>query len=168
MSGKRSKKEKEIVNELENHLRDIRQQLNDQLKCLEIKLETEVCIVTELQEFFRRRAEVEQEYARNLDKLVKSMITRHRAEKQKQEQWATMSTSACWKHLLGITRKQSQDHQSVAEIYSNHMVSRLAEIMDNSQRIFRKCRDIGAESHEDMMKVLNELQSAMKTYHIYQ
>ncbi|RUS79935.1 hypothetical protein EGW08_012279, partial [Elysia chlorotica] len=48
------------------------------------------------------------------------------------------------------------------------MVARLAEIVDNSQRIFRKCRDIGAESHEDMMKVLNELQSAMKTYHMYQ
>ncbi|BFZ08300.1 hypothetical protein BsWGS_11339 [Bradybaena similaris] len=168
MSEKRSKKEKEIINELENHLRDIRQQLSDQLKCLEIKLETEVSIVTELQEFFKRRAEVEQEYARNLDKLVKSMVTRQRAEKQKQEQWTTMSTSACWKHLLGITRKQGQDHQAIAEIYSSHMVSRLSEIMDNSQRIFRKCRDIGAESHEDMMKVLNELQSAMKTYHIYQ
>ncbi|BFZ10566.1 hypothetical protein BsWGS_13608 [Bradybaena similaris] len=168
MSERRNKKEKEIVNELESHLRDIRQQLNDQLKCLEVKLETEVSIVTELQEFFRRRAELEQEYARNLDKLVRNMITRHRAEKQKQEQWATMSTYACWKLLLGITRKQSQDHQTMAEIYTNQMVSRLAEVVDNSQRIFRKCRDIGAESHEDIMKVLNELQSAMKTYHLYQ
>ncbi|KAK0051905.1 SLIT-ROBO Rho GTPase-activating protein 1-like isoform X5, partial [Biomphalaria pfeifferi] len=60
----------------------IRQQLNDQLKCLEIKLDTEVSIVTELQEFFKRRAEVEMEYSRNLDKLVKNMIARHRAEKQ--------------------------------------------------------------------------------------
>ncbi|CAG5119867.1 unnamed protein product [Candidula unifasciata] len=152
------------------HIIDIRQQLNDQLKCLEVKLETEVSIVTELQEFFRRRAELEQEYARNLDKLVRNMITRHRAEKNRseQEQWATMSTYACWKLLVGITRKQSQDHQTMAEIYSNQMVSRLAEVIDNSQRIFRKCRDIGAESHEDIMKVLNELQSAMKTYHLYQ
>ncbi|GFO43846.1 slit-robo rho GTPase-activating protein 1, partial [Plakobranchus ocellatus] len=145
---------------------DIRQQLSDQLKCLEIKLDTEVAVVTELQEFFRRRAEVEQEYARGLDKLVKTMITRHKTEKQ--EQWATMSTYACWKHLIGITRKQSQDHQTIADIYSSQMVARLAEVVDNSQRIFRKCREIGAESHEDMMKVLNELQSAMKTYHLYQ
>lgn len=62
---------------------DIRQQLYDQLKCLDVKLETEVSIVAELQEFFKRRAEVELDYARNLDKLVKQMITRHRAEKQK-------------------------------------------------------------------------------------
>ncbi|XP_013083230.2 SLIT-ROBO Rho GTPase-activating protein 1-like isoform X3 [Biomphalaria glabrata] len=147
---------------------DIRQQLNDQLKCLEIKLDTEVSIVTELQEFFKRRAEVEMEYSRNLDKLVKNMIARHRAEKQKQEQWATMSTYACWKNLLAITRKESQDHQVMAEIYNNQMVSRLAEVIENSQRIFRKCREIGSLSHEDMMKVLNELQSAMKTYHQYQ
>lgn len=168
MAERRSKKEKEIVNEFENHLRDIRQQLCDQLKCLDVKLETEVSIVAELQEFFKRRAEVELEYARNLDKLVKQMITRHRAEKQKQEQWATMSTYACWKHLLGITRKESQNHSVMSEIYNNQMVQRLQEVMDNSQRIYRKCRDIGAESHEDIVKVLNELQSAMKTYHIYQ
>ncbi|XP_076469342.1 SLIT-ROBO Rho GTPase-activating protein 1-like [Babylonia areolata] len=148
---------------------NIRQQLYDQLKCLDVKLETEVSIVGELQEFFRRRAEVELDYARNLDKLVKQMITRHRAEKQhRQEQWATMSTYTCWKHLLGITRKESQNHTIISEIYSNQMVHRLQEVMDNSQRIFRKCREIGAESHEDILKVLNELQSAMKTYHMYQ
>lgn len=168
MAERRSKKEKEIVNEFENHHRDIRQQLCDQLKCLDVKLETEVSIVAELQEFFRRRAEVELEYAKNLDKLVKQMITRHRAEKQKQEQWATMSTYACWKHLLGITRKESQNHSIMSEIYMNQMVQRLQEVTDNSQRIFRKCRDIGSESHEDILKVLGELQSAMKTYHIYQ
>ena len=48
-----------------------------------MKLETEVSLVAELQEFFKRRAEVELDYARNLDKLVKQMIARHRAEKQK-------------------------------------------------------------------------------------
>ncbi|XP_076448200.1 SLIT-ROBO Rho GTPase-activating protein 1-like isoform X3 [Babylonia areolata] len=168
MAERRSKKEKEIANEFENHLRDIRQQLCDQLKCLDMKLETEVSIVAELQEFFKRRAEVEQEYAQKLDKLVKQMIARHRAEKPKYEQWGTMSTYTCWKHLLGITRKESQNHTIMGEIYSNQMVHRLQEVMDNSQRVFRKCREIGAESHEDILKVLNELQSAMKTYHKYQ
>ncbi|XP_025107166.1 SLIT-ROBO Rho GTPase-activating protein 3-like isoform X1 [Pomacea canaliculata] len=147
---------------------DIRQQLCDQLKCLDVKLDTEVSIVYELQEFFRRRAEVELDYARNLDKLVKQMITRHRAEKQKQEQWATMSTYACWKHLLGITRKESQNHSVMSDVYGTQMVQRLQEVIENSQRIYRKCRDIGAESHDDILKVLSELQSAMKTYHIYQ
>ncbi|ESO99728.1 hypothetical protein LOTGIDRAFT_141691, partial [Lottia gigantea] len=147
---------------------DIRQQLCDQLKGLEVKLDVQTAIVSELQEFFRRRAEVEMEYSKSLDKLVRQMITRHRAEKQKQEQWATFSTYACWKHLLGITRKQSQDHQKIGEIYNNQMMTRLTEIVDNSQRIFKKCRDIGAESHADMLKALNELQSAMKTYHAYQ
>ena len=62
---------------------DIRQQLYDQLKCLDVKLETEVSIVAELQEFFKRRAEVELDSARNRDTLVKQRITRHRAEKLK-------------------------------------------------------------------------------------
>lgn len=40
-------------------------------------------MVAEIQDFFRRRAEVEMEYARSLDKLVKNTLLKHKAEKQK-------------------------------------------------------------------------------------
>lgn len=40
-------------------------------------------MVTEIQDFFRRKAELEMEYARNLEKLVKQTKLRHRQEKQK-------------------------------------------------------------------------------------
>lgn len=62
---------------------DIRNQLNEQLRCLENRLEIQVAMVQEIQEFFRRKAEVELEYSRNLEKLVKSTKLRHRQEKQK-------------------------------------------------------------------------------------
>lgn len=62
---------------------DIRSQLNEQLRCLESRLEVQVAMVTEIQEFFRKKAEVELEYSRNLEKLVKGIKVRHRQEKQK-------------------------------------------------------------------------------------
>jgi SLIT-ROBO Rho GTPase activating protein len=62
---------------------DVRSQLNEQLKCLESRLEVQVAMVTELQDFFRRLSEVETEYAKNLEKLVKNTKLRHRQEKQK-------------------------------------------------------------------------------------
>ena len=40
-------------------------------------------MVQEIQEFFRRKAEVEIEYSKNLERLVKSTKLRHRQEKQK-------------------------------------------------------------------------------------
>jgi len=62
-------------------LLDIRLQLNEQLKSLEQRIETQISIVTEIQEYFRRRADVELDYAKNLDNLHKQISQKHRAQK---------------------------------------------------------------------------------------
>jgi SLIT-ROBO Rho GTPase activating protein len=62
---------------------DIRLQLNEQLRCLDLRMEAQVALVTELQDFFRRRGELELDYSKNLDKLAKSLQLRHKEQKQK-------------------------------------------------------------------------------------
>lgn len=62
---------------------DIRLQLNEQLRCLDVRMETQVALVQELQDFFRKRAEVELDYSKNLDKLAKNLQLRHKEQKQK-------------------------------------------------------------------------------------
>ena len=60
---------------------DIRQQLNEQLKCLDARLESHMAMLGELQEFYRQRAEVELNYSKALDRLVKQIMQRHKVEK---------------------------------------------------------------------------------------
>jgi len=62
---------------------DVRQQLSDQLKYLDVRLDSHVTMLGELQDFYRRRSEVEMEYSRGIDKLVKQIMTRHKTDKQK-------------------------------------------------------------------------------------
>jgi SLIT-ROBO Rho GTPase activating protein len=62
---------------------DIRMQLSEQLRCLDLRMESQVAVVAELQDYFRRRAEVELDYSKNLDKLAKSLQLRHKEQKQK-------------------------------------------------------------------------------------
>merc|ERR1712142_1290442 len=138
-ADRKSKKEKEGLTEFAGHVRDIRQQLNDQLKCLEQRLETEVAIVLEMEDFFKKVSEIELEYGKNLDRLVKQINTKHKTEKQKREHWHLFSMYTCWQNLLNITKKQSHDHSVLGEICNNQMVTRLQDIVDNSQRIFKKC-----------------------------
>ena len=64
-------------------LADIRMQLTEQLRCLDVRMESQVAVVSELQDYFRRRAEVELDYSKNLDKLAKSLQLRHKEQKQK-------------------------------------------------------------------------------------
>ena len=48
---------------------DIRRQLSDQLGCLEFRMESKLSLLSEFQEFFKRRGEVEYEYARSLERI---------------------------------------------------------------------------------------------------
>ncbi|ELU00651.1 hypothetical protein CAPTEDRAFT_225880 [Capitella teleta] len=151
--------------------REIRGQLTEQLKHLDVRLETHFSMLLELQEFYRRRAEVELEYSVKLDKLVKNVITRHKQEKQsaqlRREFWPGYSTYTCWQTLLASTKRVSKDHAIAGELYSGQMCNRLADLGEDLQRMYRNCRDIGILTHDELVKVLNELQNAMKTYHVY-
>lgn len=62
---------------------DIRLQLNEQLRCLDVRVESQILLIQELQDFFRRRGEVELDYSKSLDKLAKSLQLRHKEQKQK-------------------------------------------------------------------------------------
>ncbi|XP_067001603.2 SLIT-ROBO Rho GTPase-activating protein 1 isoform X2 [Anabrus simplex] len=154
--------------ELKDVFPDIRVQLGEQLRCLDARMESQVALVAELQDFFRRRAEVELDYSKNLDKLAKTLQLRHKEQKQKREQWPLFSSYSCWQQLITQTKNLSKDHAALSEVYSTHLVSRLAQVMEDVQRIYRRCREIGYETHEEILRVLHELHTTMKTYHSYQ
>lgn len=62
---------------------EVRHQLSEQLRCLDQRLESHHCMTLELLEFYQHRAEIEQEYSRSLERLVKQTRLRHKSEKQK-------------------------------------------------------------------------------------
>ncbi|XP_057338996.1 SLIT-ROBO Rho GTPase-activating protein 1-like isoform X4 [Microplitis mediator] len=147
---------------------NIRLQLNEQLRCLDVRMESQVALVAELQDFFRRRAELELDYSKSLDKMARSIQMRHKEQKQKREQWPLFSSYACWQQLVNETKNLSRDHAALSEVYSTHLVGRLNQVIEDVQRIYRRCREIGYETHEEILRVLHELHTTMKTYHAYQ
>lgn len=66
-----------------NRFSDIRLQLNEQLRCLDVRMEAQVALVAELQDFFRRRAELELDYSKSLEKMARGIQLRHKEQKQK-------------------------------------------------------------------------------------
>lgn len=45
----------------------------------------------------------------------------------------------------------------MAEVYQNHLTSRLLHAAEDVQRVYRKCRNIGIDEHEELLKILHEL-----------
>ncbi|XP_073429292.1 SLIT-ROBO Rho GTPase-activating protein 2C-like [Dendrobates tinctorius] len=81
----RFKKDKEIIAEYESQVKEIRAQLVEQQKCLEQQTEIRVQLLQDLQDFFRKKAEIEMEYSRNLEKLAERFMAKTRSTKDHQQ-----------------------------------------------------------------------------------
>ncbi|XP_066956078.1 SLIT-ROBO Rho GTPase-activating protein 1-like isoform X5 [Macrobrachium rosenbergii] len=156
------------ITELENVSKELRSQLNEQLRALDGRVDTQTALVVELQEWFRRRAELHQDYAAKLDKLSKSLHARHKEQKIKREQLHLFSVYSCWNSLMTQTKKDARDQMAMADVYLNNIIPRFTQVQDDVTRIYKRCREIGYESHEELLKVLHELHTTMRTYHTYQ
>lgn len=64
---------------------EIRNQLVEQFKCLEQQSESRIQLLQDLQEFFRRKAEIELEYSRSLDKLAERFSSKIRSSREHQQ-----------------------------------------------------------------------------------
>ncbi|XP_041836419.1 SLIT-ROBO Rho GTPase-activating protein 3 isoform X1 [Melanotaenia boesemani] len=170
MSSTKFKKDKEIIAEYETQVKEIRNQLVEQFKCLEQQSESRIQLLQDLQEFFRRKAEIELEYSRSLEKLAERFSSKIRSSREHQQfkkDQHLLSSVNCWYLVLNQTRRESRDHATLSDIYTNNVIVRLAQISEDVIRLFKKSKDIGIQMHEELVKVTNELYTVMKTYHMY-
>ena len=63
---------------------EIRAQLTEQMKCLDQQCELRVQLLQDLQDFFRKKAEIEMDYSRNLEKLAERFLAKTRSTKDQQ------------------------------------------------------------------------------------
>ncbi|KAG7333382.1 hypothetical protein KOW79_003517 [Hemibagrus wyckioides] len=164
------KKDKEIITEYESQVKEIRAQLVEQQKCIEQQTEMRVQLLQDLQDFFRKKAEIEMEYSRNLEKLAERFMAKTRSTKDHQQykkDQNLLSPVNCWYLLLNQVRRESKDHATLSDIYLNNVIMRFMQISEDSTRLMKKSKEIAFQLQEDLMKVLNELYTVMKTYHMY-
>uniref|UniRef100_A0A672Q429 SLIT-ROBO Rho GTPase activating protein 3 n=1 Tax=Sinocyclocheilus grahami TaxID=75366 RepID=A0A672Q429_SINGR len=161
-----TKEEKgDILKNAENQtVAEIRNQLVEQFKCLEQQSEARIQLLQDLQEFFRRKAEIQLEYSRSLEKLAERFSSKIRGPRKEQH---LLSSVNCWYLVLNQTRRESRDHATLNDIYINNVIVRLAQISEDVIRLFKKSKEIGIQMHEELVKVTNELYTVMKTYHMY-
>ncbi|XP_010626354.1 rho GTPase-activating protein 4, partial [Fukomys damarensis] len=140
--------------EYEAQVKEIRWQLGEQLRCLELQGELRRELLQELAEFARRRAEVELEYSRGLDKLAERLASRG----------GRLGSGG---RELQSFRWQSRDSAALGELLGGSLAQRLSRIGEDVGRITKKSKDLGEQLQEDLLEVVSELQAARKTYQVY-
>ncbi|KAB0345634.1 hypothetical protein FD754_022560 [Muntiacus muntjak] len=153
---------------------EMRWQLGEQLRCLELQGELRRELLQELAEFMRRRAEVELEYSRGLDKLVERFSGRggrlgggSREHQSFRKEPSLLSPLHCWAVLLQQTRQQSRESTALSEVLGGPLAQRLSYIAEDVGRLVKKSKDLEQQLQEELLEVVSELQMAKKTYQVY-
>ncbi|KAE9416979.1 hypothetical protein Angca_003590 [Angiostrongylus cantonensis] len=161
-----SKQEKATVHDFESHVKEIRVQLSEQIRCIGERTETQIAVLQEVDDFFRKRGEAEAEYSRQLEKIAKGIMQRHKTEKNRRDSWTQHAACSAWQHLVDDTRAEAQQRQVLAELYSKQITASISTRCEDLNKISKRCREIGALSHSELNRVLTELHTAMKTYQL--
>ncbi|TSK38456.1 SLIT-ROBO Rho GTPase-activating protein 1 [Bagarius yarrelli] len=156
------KKDKEIITEYESQVKEIRAQLVEHQQ----KVSSEAADA-------EMRVQLEMEYSRKPHGEVKlsAFMAKTEAPKDTNQQYKKdqnlLSPVNCWYLLLNQVRRESKDHATLSDIYLNNVIMRFMQISEDSTRLMKKSKEIAFQLQEDLMKVLNELYTVMKTYHMY-
>ncbi|XP_064338754.1 rho GTPase-activating protein 4 isoform X2 [Camelus dromedarius] len=168
------RRERGLQAEYETQVKEMRWQLSEQLRCLELQGELRRELLQELAEFMRRRAEVELEYSRGLDKLAERFSSRggrlgggSREHQSFRKEPSLLSPLHCWAVLLQQTRQQSRESAALSEVLAGPLAQRLSHIAEDVGRIVKKSKDLEQQLQEELLEVVSELQTAKKTYQVY-
>ncbi|XP_069065537.1 rho GTPase-activating protein 4 isoform X2 [Pleurodeles waltl] len=164
------RKERGVLAEYESQVKEIRTQLAEQLRCLDAQVDIRQQLLQDLSEFLRRKAEIELEYSRGLEKLsdrFSSKIRNSREHQSFRKDQNLLSPVNCWYMILNQTRQESRDHGALSEVYTGFLTQRLAHIGEDVARLSKKSKDVGLQMQEELLKTISEVQAAMKTYQQY-
>ncbi|XP_075882463.1 rho GTPase-activating protein 4-like isoform X2 [Nelusetta ayraudi] len=146
----------------ETQIKEVRCQLGEQLKVLDVTLEQKSQQLQDLSDYLRRRGELESEYARSLDKLAERFTSR-----LKRKEPSGNSVAQVWLALLSHTRQESKDHSGLSESCSNFLIQPLTHCLEYTQRLAKKSKDICMHLQDGLLKVTTEMQTAWRTYYQY-
>ncbi|XP_072482358.1 rho GTPase-activating protein 4 [Notamacropus eugenii] len=168
------RKERGSLTDYESQVKEIRWQLAEQLRSLEGQGELRRELLQDLGDFLRRRAEVELEYSKGLEKLSERFLARggrtsgkDRDQQNFRKEPSLLSPLHCWYVLLQQTRQESRDHGALSEVLAGPLAQQLSHIGEDVGRLVKKSKDLEQQLQEDLLKVVSELQMAMKTYQAY-
>ncbi|XP_073885753.1 rho GTPase-activating protein 4 isoform X24 [Macaca fascicularis] len=160
------RRERGLQAEYETQVKEMRWQLSEQLRCLELQGELRRELLQELAEFMRRRAEVELEYSRGLEKLAERFSSRggrlgsSREHQSFRKEPSLLSPLHCWAVLLQHTRQQSRESAALSEVLAGPLAQRLSHIAEDVGRLVKKAKKTYQAYHMESVNAEAKLREA--------
>ncbi|XP_061550946.1 SLIT-ROBO Rho GTPase-activating protein 3-like isoform X4 [Phycodurus eques] len=149
------RKDKVGVLDYDTQIKEVRCQLVEQLKVMDVQLEQKSQHLHDFADYLRRRSEIESEYSRSLEKLAERFTNRI-----KRKEASGHSVAQMWLALLSHTRRESKDHNQLSDDCSAFLIRPLYRCLEYTQRLAKKSKDICTQLQDGLLK-------AWRTYSHY-
>ncbi|XP_061683922.1 rho GTPase-activating protein 4-like isoform X2 [Syngnathoides biaculeatus] len=156
------RKDKVGVLDYDTQIKEVRCQLVEQLKVMDVQLEQKSQHLHDFADYLRRRSEIESEYSRSLEKLAERFTNRI-----KRREASGHSVAQMWLALLSHTREESKDHNQLSDDCVAFLIQPLHHCLEYTHRLSKKSKEICAQLQDGLLKATAELQTAWRTYSHY-
>ena len=109
--------------------------MEDHLTCLDSRLEQQKTEISDIQDYFKKRADIEKKYSKDLEGLSKSIYNKHRDTLKNEN---APSSTAVLRELVKETKKTAKNHSVVEEIFGAEMQGRFYKISGDIGRIYKQ------------------------------
>lgn len=167
MNAALSRKDKQVLLDFDNSVREFGKQFTEQQRLLDVRTENKILLVNDLQEFFKRRSELDFEYGKNLDRLCERFSERFQKQRANYglPKKDRASFANLWSKLIIDAKFKAKAANTLSDIYSKNICTRLTEIGEDIQRISRNVKDTQHTLQQEISNQIQQLQNQMKTYY---
>ncbi|XP_057296913.1 SLIT-ROBO Rho GTPase-activating protein 2-like isoform X2 [Hydractinia symbiolongicarpus] len=161
MNAALSRKDKQVLLDFDNSVREFGKQFTEQQRLLDLRTENKILLVNDLQEFFKRRSELDFEYGKNLDRLCERFSERFQKQRANYglPKKDRASFANLWSKLIIDAKFKAKAANTLSDIYSKNICTRLTEIGEDIQRISRNVKDTQHTLQQEISNQIQQLQN---------
>ena len=146
--------------------KELRNRLTSESRVFEGIYEAQHNTLSEISEYCKRRADIENDYYRSLKRLY-GRFHEKRNDSSKSSRLAEKgypSIRAVWESTLDRLKSDIQSHERLAQEYVQIVLPRLQQSDEFMQRIWKKSTDIEGQSHSELDEQMKKLERTLKYY----
>ena len=165
--------EKQILTQIETLSTDVKGHLGEQIKAIDAHVTQHVSTINDIRDFLKRKAEMDAEYAKKLEKLTDQYFVKlnnHLSEgKKPKDVRASRHFSGfqdCFVSLLNISKQTCSDMSNDSYLANSFITDHISKVAINLRQAHDKNRLALLKCQEDFHNSVGQLTANTKAYHL--
>ena len=157
--------DRQAVSHLENVGVEAKTHLNEQLKIIDNHVSQHLTTCGDMAEFLRRKAEMDLDYSRKLEKLTDQYMSKVTAGSGAKSSACSMNGyQQCFYSMLNISKQSCLDISNESQLTTEYIMAHLNRVTSILKSVYEQCREPLQKTHGEFTILSGQLTNFLKAY----